>query len=59
MQCRQIIVVFKAYNSNVFTYSRKQVCINEVSEQKLYQAIYFVSEAERRNETFYCTGAQS
>jgi len=23
------------------------------------KAIYLVSEAERRNETFYCTGAQS
>jgi len=25
----------------------------------LYTAIYLISEAERRNETFYCTGAQS
>jgi len=25
----------------------------------LYTAIYLASEAERRNETFYCTGAQS
>jgi len=48
-----------AYNSNVFTYSRKQVWANEVGEQKLYKAIYLVSETERRNETFYCTGAQS
>jgi len=23
------------------------------------KAVYMVSEAERRNETFYCTGAQS
>jgi len=35
------------------------VSANEVSEQKLCKAIYFASEAERRNETFYCTGAQS
>jgi len=35
------------------------VSANEVSEQKLYKAIYLVSEAEHRNETFYCTGAQS
>ena len=32
---------------------------NEVSEQKLYKVIYLVSEAERRNETFHCTGAQT
>jgi len=33
-----------AYNSNVFTYSRKQVWANEVGEQKLYKAIYLVSK---------------
>jgi len=46
-------------NLNVFTYSRKQVSANEISEQKLYKAIYLVSEAYRRNEKFYCTGARS
>jgi len=35
------------------------VSANEVSEQKLYRAIYFVSEAACRNETFSCSGAQS
>jgi len=35
------------------------VWANEVSEQKLYKVIYLVSEAERRNETFHCTGAQT
>jgi len=52
---RRILSLYFEY----FYVQRKKVWANEVSEQKLYKAIYVVSEAERRNETFYCTGAQS
>ena len=52
---RRILSLYFEY----FYVQRKMVWANEVSEQKLYKAIYVVSEAERRNETFYCTGAQS
>jgi len=44
MQCRQIIVVFKLIIRLFYVYQ-------ETKE--------IISEAERRNETFQCTGAQS